>query len=320
MLLAACGCGGGELGPTRDLSADPLLPLLPASSTLLAGIDAQALQQAPAFAALAAAAGLDLPALAGQLQQQTGLLAGADAIGQLRIGCGDGGCALLVDGDLRGLSLPWLAGRLGAPAVCRDAGGGVGAVDGQLTPAEPVTVRVFAERRALVGDALAAQQVLDGMAQQVPLFDVAALRDAVPAGALWLVGQRPYALAAQAATRLAAHPAPWSEQALAQLLALLGRPPEQLALIEVVALALDVGEPLVLRARFGCRDDSAAATVTALLRGGLWRQRFDGRLPAAARQAAANADVQRVGRQVELSLSEPLEQVRTVLRLQRGAP
>jgi hypothetical protein len=319
--VGLAACGGGELAPSRDLVGDPLLAALPTSTTLIAGLDAWSLRRAPAFAALAAAAGLNLPELEQRLREQTVLTAGLDSVAQLRIGCGDRGCVLLVDGDLHGLSLPWAAARLGAPAVCRDAGDGVGAVDGQLTPAEPVSVRLLSPQRALVGDAAAAQEVLAGLAQATPQFDPAPLREAIPAGALWLVAQRPDDLAAQAATRLAAHDAPWSQRALDRLLAVLARPPEHVALIEVVALALDAGEPVSLRLRLGCRDDRAAATVAALLRGGLWQQRFDARLPSAARQAAGDAEVLRVGRQVEVTLSYPLERVRALMpRRQRGEP
>ncbi|MBN2360483.1 MAG: hypothetical protein JXR83_13595, partial [Deltaproteobacteria bacterium] len=200
-------------------------------------------------------------------------------------------------------------------------GAGRGAVDGQLTEAEPVSVRVLSHQRALVGDAPAAQQVLDGLARPTPSFDPVPLHDAVPAGAVWLVAQRPTDVFAQAAARLAAHDAPWARRTVEQILAALARRPESMALVDALALSLDVGEPLTLRLRAGCPDDRAATRVAWLLRAALWQQQFAHRLPADARRAAADTEVRRVGRQVEATLSYPLEYVRALAsRGGRGAP
>ncbi|MBN2360159.1 MAG: hypothetical protein JXR83_11975, partial [Deltaproteobacteria bacterium] len=109
LFLGIAGCGGGALAPSYDLASDPLVLALPPGTTLLVGIDARSLRQAPAFGAAIAHSGIDLPALERRLRERGGLSSGADAVAQARIGCGDQGCAALVEGDLHGLSVPWVA-------------------------------------------------------------------------------------------------------------------------------------------------------------------------------------------------------------------
>lgn len=140
-------------------------------------------------------------------------------------------------------------------------------------------------------------------------FAAGALAEAIPRGAAWVVALRPERFFHQAADRLEARGdergADWAARLRSPTgnLALVGR------LVRVVAIALEVGSPAVLRMRLSCNDEAAAIQATIALQA--WRVRRSLGEGAGA-QAFASATLVREGTRVEMSLPGEVDTLTTL--------
>ena len=269
MVLVMLACAPPELAPSLDLRNDPMLKEVPASATVLGGGDLAALWASPT-AELLRAEGILRP----------DALKGLPRVGASRLGCGDGGCVIVADGDFSSYDMNNVS--LVAPDLQ------VQMSERQLS-LRPVRGKAMAVEvighRARGGDLEAGSG-----------FDPLSLGDEVPAGDTWLLVREPLRMRDQAAARLRAEETEEGEEAAA----LLEQVPEgTLASVRSAAWSLDSGAE-VLIGRLVAVDAAAAQGFEALARMQLAALSLapDPRLAAMAR----NADVRRVDNVLEIEV------------------
>jgi hypothetical protein len=293
------GCAGPGLSPSVDLREDGMAAALPSDTTLLFGGDLRSLGEAPFTEALLTRAGMEIADLDAAVLAAGGPAAGARAVDEVRIGCGDAGCAALLEGDFAGTQLTGArltAARFdGLPARGKPAPGKVPGVDAVGSAGQRYSLRVLSGEKAVLGDRAAVRAVRKSGSGGAGL-DVSRFDGDVPAGDLWVVAWDLERLVEQAARR-AERGAPGAGDALRERVAeAVAKAPVPLADIATVALSVALGvereDPVEARLRVRCHDEGAALTLAIAME------------VAAARAPAAGAEplevtVARVGPVVE---------------------
>lgn len=280
--LLACA---PSLGPDLAVGGDAMLAALPADVTVVGGLAPGVLADADTRA-VAARFGLDPAAIDRRLADAG--LDGAGAIDRAVFGCGDAGCAALLEGRFAALDVGAVAD--GTPA--RALASGTDAVELVDRRGQRFVFGRLAPDRAVAGDR-AALRAIDDAARDGASLDPAVFAGVVPAGDVWVAARDPRRFVAQARVR--------GERAgaaslVAGLDALAAAPLDH---VEAVAAALSVGPVAELRVRAVLTDTATAVAAARAAADRVDRHRD--------RLGALRVDVVRDGRRVELSAVGPAD-------------
>lgn len=273
MVLVMLACAAPELAPSLDLREDPMLPEVPATSTVLGGGNVAALWNSPTAALLTSE---------GVLRREGADGLPVEQMEESRLGCGDGGCVIVADGQFE-----TFRPEIFSPMAVRE-GFGVEATGEQvrLTPAWGKALAIRREgKRVWAGDLEAGAG-----------FDPSQLGEEVPMGDAWLLVRDPLRMRAQAADRLRAEGTEAGEEAARALDAV---PDRLLESVKSAAWSLE-SEEQVLTGRLIAADEEAAQRFEGLARMQLSALSLapDFRVAAMAR----NAEVRRVGNVLEIEV------------------
>ncbi len=264
MLAWLIGCAGPGLSPDLDVRGDTMLAALPSDVTLVVGGDLRSVRGAPLLAEVLAHLGVDRADLDARVEEAGGLSAGTEAVDALRVGCGDAGCAALLEGDFTGARTPTLpepGARAGGLRV-RAAPTRLAGLDAQSEAGERYALRLLSDTKGILGDRAAVRAVRRARGQGL---DVSRLEGDIPEGDLWIAAWDLDRLTEQAARR-AERAAPGAGEDLRDWVARLAeRAPVPLSDLATVALSVRLDAGAEARIRVRCTDEAAALTVAMAL-------------------------------------------------------
>lgn len=225
-----------------------------------------------------------------------GPAAGAGAVDQVRVGCGDAGCAALLEGDFASeFEGDPRGARLGQPLRKRleelDAGairtsaapGALPGVDAVGRSGERYSLRVLSSEKAVVGDRAAVRAIRRSRGEELPGaedappgagLDLTRIDGDVPAGDLWIVAWDLERLVSQASRRVE-RGSPGAGNALRERVArAVANSPIPLEDIATVALSVGLGsggldatpeQGIEARLRVRCQSEGAALLLSVAM-------------------------------------------------------
>jgi hypothetical protein len=224
VFLLACSTSSLPLGPSQPVASDEMVTALAADATFVAGFDVD-------DAILDEVVPPDILGPIGLVPED---------LRRWRLGCGDAGCAALVEGDLSGVA--WqgvndLPGLRQTRTRVRAIDKGVDITD---HTGERFVLRVLSPTKAVVGDLRAVRQLAEAAGARHDGgdvgFDGSAL--SVPSGQLWFAAQDPTRFADQVSRRLAHRDTQRAREGLAALHAAMVEHPRAAAHVVSIAAAV----------------------------------------------------------------------------------